>query len=98
MKWILENQEQLWAKLKELPLPPCLQWLNKEEYKEDISQFEKKTQELKPLDCYLDLETDIENLNKSECIVDSVNFEVGLIGPHSKHFSTLCLDDILSVK
>ena len=37
-------------------------------------------------------------MNKSECVVDSVNFEVGLVGPHSKHFSTLFLDDILSVE
>ncbi|PHU21506.1 Cytochrome c biogenesis CcmF C-terminal-like mitochondrial protein [Capsicum chinense] len=37
MKRILENQEQLWVELKELPLPPCLQWLSKEEYERDIS-------------------------------------------------------------
>ena len=41
---------------------------------------------------------DVEKVNKSENVVDSVNFEVGLIGPHSKHFSTLYLDDILSVE
>ena len=37
-------------------------------------------------------------MNKSECVVDSVNFEVELVGPHSKHFCILCLDDILSVE
>ena len=40
----------------------------------------------------------VEKMNKSECVEDSVNFEVGFVGPHSKHFSTLCLDDILSVE
>ena len=36
MTQILENQEQMWAELKELPVLPCLQWLNKEEYEGDI--------------------------------------------------------------
>ncbi|KAF3650119.1 putative pre-mRNA-processing factor 6-like [Capsicum annuum] len=45
-----------------------IRWLNKEEYEEDISQFEEKTQESQPLDCHLDLETDIEKVNKSGSI------------------------------
>ena len=67
-------------------------------YEKDISQFAEQTQESQPLNYHLYFETEIEKLNKSKCVVDSVNFEVGLVGPHSKHFSTLFLDDILSVE
>ena len=31
MKQILENQAQLWVEVKELPLPPYLQWLREKE-------------------------------------------------------------------
>ncbi|KAF3632916.1 hypothetical protein FXO37_27264 [Capsicum annuum] len=71
MKRILENQEQLWAKLNELPFSPCLQWLNKEEHEGDISQFEEKTQESQPLDCHLDLETGFKKVNKKLCTPDA---------------------------
>ena len=37
-------------------------------------------------------------MNKSECVIDSVNFDVELVGPYSKHFCILYLDDILSVE
>ena len=37
-------------------------------------------------------------VNKSESVEDTVNFEVVLVGPHLKYFSTVCLDDILSVE
>ncbi|PHT84263.1 hypothetical protein T459_12706 [Capsicum annuum] len=72
MKRILENQEQLWAKLNELPFSPCLQWLNKEEHEGDISQFEEKTQESQPLDCHLDLETGFKKA-KRDGVINAIN-------------------------
>ncbi|PHT60274.1 hypothetical protein CQW23_02637 [Capsicum baccatum] len=84
--------------IKETPLPPCLPWISKEIYEEDISQFVEQTQESQPLDCHLYFETESEKVNKSEGVVDCVNFEVGLVGPHSKYFSKLCLDDFLFVE
>lgn len=48
--------------------------------------------------CHLSLETEIEKVNKSDGVVDCVNFEVGLVGPHSRNFSTLRLDDVLFVE
>ena len=50
----------------------------------------EQAQESQPLNCQLDLETEIEIVDKSEGVEDSLNYEVGLVGPHSKHFSTLC--------
>lgn len=40
----------------------------------------------------------VKKINKSVCVEDNVNFELGFVGPHSKHFFTLCFDDILSVE
>lgn len=37
-------------------------------------------------------------MNKIECVVEYVSFKVVLVGLHSKNFSTLCLDDVLSVE
>lgn len=79
-----------------MPLPPSPYRQRKE--KEDTSHFVERTQEFQPFNCYLSLETKIEKVNKNECVVDDVNIEVVLVGPYSRHYSKLCLDDDMSVE
>lgn len=66
--------------------------------KDLVLEAKQKTKKISNKDSSPIQREDVEKVSKSECVLDSVRFEVELVVRHSKHFSTLCLDDILVVE
>ncbi|MCE3215669.1 hypothetical protein HAX54_003167 [Datura stramonium] len=64
----------------------------------DTSQCMEQEEESPPLDDYLLVDVDDEGLDKSDDAKHNAILELGLIGPHSKHFSTLCLVGNLEIE
>ncbi|MCD7452919.1 aconitate hydratase [Datura stramonium] len=64
----------------------------------DTSQYMKQEEESQPLDYSFLVYVDVEEVDKSENVKHNAIFELGRIGPHSKHFSTLCLVGNLEIE
>ena len=64
----------------------------------DTSQFMEREEEFQPFDYHSLINADIEKVNTSEHVVDGVSLKEGCIGSYSKNFSTLCLDDDMSLE
>ncbi|MCD7454020.1 hypothetical protein HAX54_023287 [Datura stramonium] len=57
----------------------------------DTSQCMEQEGESQPLDDSLVVDIDVEEVDKSEDVKHNAILELWHIGPHSKHFSTLCM-------
>ncbi|MCD9646975.1 hypothetical protein HAX54_037252, partial [Datura stramonium] len=64
----------------------------------DTSQCMEQKEESQPLDYFLLVDVDVEEVDKSEDVNDSSSLELGYIGPHSKYFLTLCLVGNLEIE
>ncbi|MCE3051966.1 hypothetical protein HAX54_051290 [Datura stramonium] len=62
------------------------------------SQCMKQEEQSPRLDDYLLVDVDVEEVDKSENVNNNAILELEHIGPHSKHFSTLCLVGNLDIQ
>ncbi|MCD9646346.1 hypothetical protein HAX54_036113 [Datura stramonium] len=64
----------------------------------DTSECREQEKESQPLDYSLLVDVYVEEVDKSEDVNHNSVLELGHIGPHSKHFSTLYLDGNLKIE
>ncbi|MCD7447437.1 hypothetical protein HAX54_029111 [Datura stramonium] len=64
----------------------------------DTIQCMEQEEESQPLDYSLLVDVDVEEVDKSDDVKHNLILELGRIGPHSKHFSTLCLVGDLEIE